>query len=249
MVLKFILGLMLLYALPAYSDIQSAVEHCPTPTKAGMSAGVPSGCFDYYVFAQTWMPQFCQTGNRQRLKDCQNLNSHSQLLQVHGLWPNFKAYDNQTAYPAYCKESPGCDTLTACALRYGALNDKLTTQLALYITVNRIWLMNHEWKKHGSCSDLTPDAYFKAITKVAKSLPTPKLLKENLGSTVTYSDLVNAFGGQKYVNILCQRSRSGKRQYLSGIRTFWSKQLKRMANPGKINHSCDALKPIYLRDL
>ncbi len=58
--------------------------HCNKPQKAGANPGVPSGCFDFYVLAETWNPQFC---THRKDYPCKNLKHMwaATNLGAHGL--------------------------------------------------------------------------------------------------------------------------------------------------------------------
>ena len=93
------------------------------------------GDFDYYVLSLSWVPGFCAI-HRGRSQACaQRLG-----FALHGLWPQL----NGGAYPTNCATVP----LT---------QRDIEPYRDLYASRS---LIAHEWRKHGTCSGLSPAAYF-----------------------------------------------------------------------------------------
>lgn len=102
--------------------------------------GEAAGVFDYYVLALSWSPNWCATtGDAQGSAQCDPRHDHGWIL--HGLWPQF-----DRGWPAYCRspERPPSRSMTA------AMADIMGTS-------GLAW---HQWKKHGTCSGLSPEDYF-----------------------------------------------------------------------------------------
>ena len=99
------------------------------------------GRFDYYVLSLSWTPGFCATeGDGKGRAECRR--GAATGFSVHGLWPQ---YDR--GYPSDCEGSGRLDR-AALAETDGVYPDE---RLARY-----------EWRKHGTCSGLSPSAYFAA---------------------------------------------------------------------------------------
>ncbi|MDE3079136.1 MAG: ribonuclease T2 [Paracoccaceae bacterium] len=119
--------------------------------------GVP-GQFDYYVLSLSWSAGWCAlTGDARRDPQCaagRGLN-----FTLHGLWPQ-----NRVGYPADCTSAmrPPSRAETA------AMAD-ITGSAGL------AW---HEWKKHGTCSGLSPRAYFSAARQAYDSVKIPEALRD-----------------------------------------------------------------------
>jgi ribonuclease T2 len=133
--------------------------------------GQPSqpGVFDYYLFNLSWEPEFCHSQRNAASEECQ---AGGRGFVVHGLWPQFTA-----GYPAHCSNAPG----PADPSKY--LDFMPST-----------WLLRHEWETHGTCSGLSPDAYFELIRRAYASIKVPdRLVKPSHGLSMAPSEVKRAF--------------------------------------------------------
>lgn len=78
---------------------------------------------------------------------------------------------------------------------------------------------DHEWTKHGTCSGLKQVDYFNTTIALIQSYGTPSIVSNNVGKTVSTTDVRNSFGGSTKVSLQCT---SGK--YLVGAYTCWSQK-------------------------
>jgi len=94
--------------------------------------------FDYFIFSQTWVPEYCSRNHCLGKED----------FIIHGLWPQYK---NNT-YPSFC--SP-CEKFQP-----DLLNKSLIQKY--WDDTNKIdWVfLQHEWEKHGCCSGMAMEEYF-----------------------------------------------------------------------------------------
>ena len=102
--------------------------------------GERAGEFDYYVLALSWSPNWCALeGDAKRSDQCHPRHDHGWIL--HGLWPQ---YDR--GWPSYCRttQAPPSRSMTK------AMSDIMGTS-------GLAW---HQWKKHGTCSGLSANAYY-----------------------------------------------------------------------------------------
>ena len=119
------------------------------------------GQFDYYVMNLAWSPAFCDTLNTLSAEEKQHAGKEMACSQphafvLHGLWTqNFDG-----TYPSHCSDRPGPRDLK----RY------------LDITPN-IALLRHEWEKHGTCTTLSPDAFFGTARQAYDSVSIPEFFK------------------------------------------------------------------------
>ena len=72
---------------------------------------------------------------------------------------------------------------------------------------------DHEWTKHGTCSGLSQDEYFDMTLN--HFLPSPDIVLDNYGSSVSKEDLMRAYGGSELdVVMVCTKGK-----YLYEVRT------------------------------
>lgn len=109
----------------------------------------PSQPFDYYLLNLSWSPEFCTT-HPSAVECPQHLG-----FILHGLWPQ----ENSGKYLENCSAAPG------------PTNPSTYTDLC-----PDPGLLQHEWKTHGTCSGLGPDAYFTLARTVVHSVRIPATL-------------------------------------------------------------------------
>lgn len=113
--------------------------------------GEKAGVFDYYIAAFSWSPSWCaREGDKRGADQCDARHDFGFIL--HGLWPQF-----EQGWPSYCPtgESPPEPAML------GAMVD----------VMGSTGLARHEWKKHGTCSGLSAEAYF-ALSRAAFDMMT-----------------------------------------------------------------------------
>ena len=113
--------------------------------------------FDHYVLSLSWSPSWCVTEGKERgSEQCSNSADFGWIL--HGLWPQ-----NDTSWLSYCqsRHAPPSRSLT------GSMKDIMDTS-------GLAW---HQWKKHGSCSDLAAEVYFEMSRNAYESITRPSLFR------------------------------------------------------------------------
>jgi ribonuclease T2 len=134
------------------------VAACLTPLAAAAQDARQNspGEFDFYVLSLSWSPSFCAEAaerNRERSAGAQ-CGARPYSFVVHGLWPQ---YDK--GFPEYCQQpSP--------RLYRGIVSSMLDLMPAPHLIFN-------EWDKHGTCSGLSPTAYFETIRKARAAVKIP----------------------------------------------------------------------------
>ena len=117
-----------------------------------------AGDFDYYVLSLSWSPNWCDLEGRARNSpQCDPDADFGWVL--HGLWPQ---YDR--GYPQDCRTSfvpPSRRETEAMADIMG------TSGLAWY-----------QWNKHGSCSGLAPQAYYRTARAAFESIRIPQAFRK-----------------------------------------------------------------------
>lgn len=146
-----LLGLILVAAY--FASRQETGKAPDAPSRSPSSLSVPPAAndnteredFDFYLLALSWSPSHClRTGDTDRYQCGRNAGYG---FIVHGLWPQ-----HETGWPEFC--STRTDRVPA-AVVDGMLDIMPSPSLVL-----------HQWRKHGSCSGLSPKRYFE-LTRLA----------------------------------------------------------------------------------
>ncbi len=130
----------------------SAAHPIATATGHGPAAPAARPAFDFYLLALTVHPAFCADG-RAHIPECRARSPRP--LVIHGLWPENLA---PRTYPRDCPA------------RALDLDPALEQELADWMPGLVANLHEHEWKKHGGCSGLDDDEYFRRTIDLARVL-------------------------------------------------------------------------------
>lgn len=112
------------------------------------------GRFDYYILALSWSPTYCADPRAAARDQAQCGGARRYAFVVHGLWPQ-----NEIGWPQDC---PTAVRDVPAALAQQQLDIMPSARL-----------VQHQWSKHGSCSGLTPQAYFDLTRRLRASIATP----------------------------------------------------------------------------
>ena len=125
------------------------------PAGPAMAKGERPGLFDYYVLSLSWSPTYCADPRNAR-RDRQQCAPGRRLgFVVHGLWPQFRR-----GWPSECRP----------AQRF--VPDQVIREV-LDVMPSK-GLVIHEWRKHGTCSGLSPRAYFALLERLFRQITIPK---------------------------------------------------------------------------
>jgi ribonuclease T2 len=117
--------------------------------------GSQPGRFDFYVLALSWSPGFCALeGDRKGRSQCET--GAGLGFVVHGLWPQY-----ERGFPSEC----------------GA--ERNPTSMAMNEARDVFpdpGLARHQWRKHGTCSGLSPTDYFRAVRQAREQVTIPEKL-------------------------------------------------------------------------
>jgi ribonuclease T2 len=149
----------LLAAAALFHWAQRNLETAPsgsTGSRQGDSSDNAAGDFDFYVLALSWSPTWCaeQGNDFDGVLQCSTARPYA--FVVHGLWPQ-----NERGWPEFC-DSP-----------FGARIDRSIADRLLDIMPSRD-LVFHQWRKHGSCSGLSPDDFFALVRKAHDIVVVPE---------------------------------------------------------------------------
>ena len=192
----------------------------------GFSLPIAALAFDYFVLAKTWTPEFCYSNPSK----CQLSSLIKQEFSIHGLWPQNK----DGSYPSFCQP---CEKFVKTKLK------PFKKRIIQYWddTFNSIdWsFLQHEWEKHGCCSNMSLLNYFDKTLELAQKWdyllvwnsigikPTP------ISANITYhKDILESsakdFCGNKCDFVLT----CDKNQYISGFFMTLDKNLSVYNNSG-----------------
>ena len=183
-------------------------------------ASIP-GQFDFYVFSLSWSPGFCATGGDEKGRD--QCRSGADIgFTVHGLWPQY-----HRGFPSDCNGARAPSQM-ALATTDGVYPDR--------------GLARYEWRKHGTCSGLSPDEYFAAAKRARDAIIIPKRFKDpHQSQSLSPADVERAFTDANprlrpgMLAAICQRGT------LDEVRICFSKDLKTFqACPEVVREECRA---------
>jgi ribonuclease T2 len=102
-----------------------------------------AGQFDYYVLALSWSPTYCaDTGDRRSDPQCDGRGGRPFAFVLHGLWPQY-----ERGWPQDCKSADR-----------GWVPGPVADRMLDIMPSKR--LVFFEYRKHGTCTGLSVDAYF-----------------------------------------------------------------------------------------
>ncbi|MCH9765690.1 MAG: ribonuclease T2 [Alphaproteobacteria bacterium] len=115
-----------------------------------------AGDFDYYALVLSWSPTHCASpaGRRDR-EQCNRRDGRGYSFVLHGLWPQYKR-----GYPSSCRT------------RARPFVPKRTITSMMDIMPSK-GLIIHEYRKHGTCSGLSPYEYFSLSRKLYDQIQIP----------------------------------------------------------------------------
>jgi ribonuclease T2 len=126
----------------------------PAPSAAGerprFGAPAASGEFDFYVLALSWSAGFCELSGGAK-SQCEP--GSKLAFVVHGLWPQY-----EHGFPSNCGGSPTVSRIALERARGVYPDDGLA---------------RYEWRKHGTCSGLSPGDYFESVARARNAVTIP----------------------------------------------------------------------------
>ena len=180
------------------------------------------GKFDYYVLSLSWSPSYCEAlaeraPNRAPDQQC---GARPFAFVVHGLWPQY-----ERGFPSYCQvPAPRLDRGIV-----GSVLDLMPSPRLVF----------HEWDRHGTCSGLTPHAYFETMRKARAAVKIPDdYLALGQPTMVTAADVADAFVkanpnlSRDDVAVMCDKKR------LSEVRICLTRSFAFRACPEVTQRAC-----------
>jgi ribonuclease T2 len=159
-------------APPAAAAQAPAVQAVPPPREA-TTLPAPKGDFDYYVLTLSWSPTHCASeAGEDEEDDMQCRSGRPYGFVLHGLWPQ-----DQRGYPQMCHTDEPRKVSS----------ENMARMLEVAPSKQ---LVQHEWRKHGTCAGLTQDDYFSAAIKAFASVAVPAAYKLPAAPIETTADEV-----------------------------------------------------------
>ena len=119
--------------------------------------------FDYYILSLSWTPSWCaEAGDARNAGQCAAGRGYG--FTLHGLWPQYE----RGGWPADCTSN----TETPSTAEISAIAD----------IMGDAGLARYEWRKHGTCTGLSPQDYFTASRQAYDAVVRPETLRHRGGS-------------------------------------------------------------------
>ena len=178
------------------------------------------GQFDFYVLALSWSPSFCEASGERGTPPQQQCGARPYSFVVHGLWPQY-----EKGFPEFCQQpAPRLD------------RNIVSSMLDLMPAPRLIF---NEWDRHGTCSGLSPNAYFETVRKARALVKIPEpYIALSAPLTVTPDEVEEAFVKANpgltpdAIAVTCDRRR------LSEVRICLGKDFQFRACPGIDARAC-----------
>jgi ribonuclease T2 len=146
---------------------------------------------DFLVYSFTWQPTFCIM--KPKTPGCEQ---PPKALLSHGLWPYSKSEGDKTnRHPQNCTSSPSCRN-DVCTMPAEEMKTVLDNKpLRALVTKDPEGMFDHEWRKHGTCSGKTMQAYFQDMVVLAgvKKFEDEDSFKGLIGKKTLFSEIRKTF--------------------------------------------------------
>ena len=145
------------------------------PYDRGQERNVP-GRFDYYALVLSWSPTYCASITREDRDQCNRRDGRRFAFVLHGLWPQ-----HERGWPQDCRtrERP-------------FVPERLIDSMLDIMPSRR--LIIHEYRKHGTCSGLSPEGYYGLARRIFSSVKIPpRFVMPNNDFSTSPQEVVAAF--------------------------------------------------------
>jgi ribonuclease T2 len=122
---------------PELQTLQTSLAGKPTQDNAQQG-------FDFYVLALSWSPSYCEIKGSEA--DAEQCGGKPLGFTVHGLWPQY-----ERGFPENCSIGQS-----------GGVSRDILRKIDAVLPADG--LARHQWRKHGTCSGLTQQAYFLTLS-------------------------------------------------------------------------------------
>lgn len=175
-VVLWMLAALLLAPLPAAAQYGSGPGGRAPYERRDQERNVP-GRFDYYALVLSWSPTYCASLRRDSYDpQCHRRDGRRYAFVLHGLWPQ-----HERGWPENCptRQRP-------------FVPQPLIDSMLDIMPSSR--LVIHEYRKHGTCSGLTPEGYYGLSRRLYSSVKIPqRFVMPNDDFTISPDAVVRAF--------------------------------------------------------
>ncbi len=136
-----------------------------------------AGRFDYYSLVLSWSPTYCAGLKRDGYDpQCHARNGKRYAFVLHGLWPQ-----HERGWPENCR------TQARPFVPQKTIDSMLDIMPSSKLVI-------HEYRKHGTCSGLTPEDYYKVSRQLYDKVKIPPRYRNpNAAFTVSPAEVVRDF--------------------------------------------------------
>ncbi|MEZ5818806.1 MAG: ribonuclease T2 [Hyphomicrobiaceae bacterium] len=147
------------------------------PYEAQPPARNEAGRFDYYSLVLSWSPTYCAGLRRDNYDpQCHRRDGKRYAFVLHGLWPQY-----ERGWPE------NCPTRSRPFVPQRVIDGMLDIMPSSKLVI-------HEYRKHGTCSGLSPEEYFKVSRRYFDKVRVPpRYERPNQAFTVSPAEVVRDF--------------------------------------------------------
>lgn len=146
---------------------------------------------EFLVYAATWQPSFC--AKQSQVAGC---DAPPSAFLAHGIWPYNKSTEQKNnRHPQNCTNSTACNG-DACPMSDAAMQAVLDNQkIRDLVTKEPKGMFAHEWKKHGTCSGKSMQAYFEELANLYPDVVKydKSMFNAWVGKGAEFADIKKAF--------------------------------------------------------
>ena len=195
-------ALLLLALLGCNPNTNPAATQTAERTAQPQSRNLPTATqnFDFYLLNLSWSPEFCHS--HANAPEC----AQHRAFTLHGLWPQ----NTSGPYPQNCSTAPGPQDPDQYSDIYPDPG-----------------LLEHEWQTHGTCSGLSPDAFFTLARQAVHSVVIPSELTSLTHQiSMPPSEILTLFGKSNPTFPTASLALSCGNNYLTAVEVCMSKTLQ-----------------------
>jgi ribonuclease T2 len=136
-----------------------------------------AGRFDYYALVLSWSPTYCATLRRDGYDpQCHSRDGKRYAFVLHGLWPQ-----HERGWPE------NCPTQSRPFVPERVISGMLDIMPSKPLII-------HEYRKHGTCSGLDPEGYYKVSRQLYQKVRIPpRYERPNQAFTVSPAEVIRDF--------------------------------------------------------